>query len=348
MLLFYNTIHLCENYIDKPGVKLLDSHRKIISSNNSMFYDRSETVSIPVNVKNIFPIPSIPKTFNKSYDDICNETVESLISKNKKIKILWSGGIDSTLILVCFLRAGYKDQIEVLLSSESIAENYSFYRNHLLGKVKMSPAYDLKKVYDENSILLGGEYNDQLLGSNLLPLFLKYYDPADLFNKFDKDKLRKIFSSKQENNVDSWIQLYLETTSAAPVPIETNLDFHWWINFCCKWQGLYFRLVSYFECPVNFENYQHFFQNNDFQIWAMLNHSQHFDKWKDYKSLCKKIIWDFDKDDFYRDNKIKAESLTFLAQKNSFSNYIDEQGNYLQTITDREFILENSLSRQQL
>lgn len=343
MILFYNTRHFCKNYRNIPGTDLIDDHRILISSNNSMFYDRSETINIPIKIKNQFPIPSIPTNFNKTYDDICEETAIKIIDKskkqNKKIRVMWSGGIDSTLIVVSFLKLGAYDQLEVLLSYESILENLDFYKNHLLGKVKMLPANRMKFLYTNDSILVGGEYNDQLLGSNLLPIFFKYYTSEDLFSSLNLDKISKTFQPNKNKN--RWLDIYLEIIKHSPVDIKTNLDFHWYINFCCKWQGLYYRLASYFDMETDFENYLHFFQSEDFQIWSMLNHQQNFSCWEDYKKISKIIIRNFDKNDNYYNKKIKLESLTFLAQKNSFCNYIDDRGNKLEILSD-EHIDKNS------
>ena len=338
MLLFYNTPDLCDRYKHIAGVDLINNHRKIIGSNNSMFFDRTETFKLPIALKNQFPIPKIDHNFTKTYEDICDQTASEIINKavnsNKKIRILWSGGIDSTLILITFLKQGQRDILEVGLSIESIAENYDFYKNHLLGRVKLIPATDLKSLASSDCVLVGGEYNDQLLGSNLLPTFVRYYDVNDLHNTFNLDKLKKVFSSRYTINVDTWIDIYLSIAEKSPIQIKTNLDFHWWINFSCKWQGLYYRLASYFPESYDLENYCHFFQTEDFQQWSLLNHSQEFNRWEDYKKICKDLIWQFDKNDEYRNKKTKLESLTFLAQKNVFCNYIDEHGRHHRDLPD--------------
>lgn len=325
MLLFFNTVHLCENYSHIEEIEMLNLHRRIISSNNSMFYDRSETVVSPVKVENKFKIPNLNSSFDLSYEEVCNITAKNFLDTGKKLRVMWSGGIDSTLILVSLFKLGITDQLEIALNIDSISENQEFYYNHILGKFKIIPSTDIKSLFSKDHILIGGEYNDQLLGSNLLPLFSKYYDTDELFKKLSRDKIYKIFSSKLENKkiVDRWIDIYLKTIQGSPVPIETNLDFHWWINFCCKWQGLYFRLASYTDLKTDLDNYHHFFQNDLFQQWALINHNQKFYDWKDYKRICKEIIYRYDKNKNYLDNKIKSESLTFMAQKNSFYNFID-------------------------
>lgn len=334
-LSFYNTPDLCKRYSNLNGVELLYDHKELTRTVNGMFHDRTETVNFPLKLKNIFPIPNLPNSFHKTYEEICIETTNTLANKaireNKKIRILWSGGIDSTLILVNFLKLGYDDLLEVAISLESIYENPNFYMNHLIRKnIKLIPATNLKYLSSSDCLLIGGEYNDQLLGSNLIITFEKYFDASELFKPFSKDTLKKVFycdspTIRNKKNIDTWVDAYLEICKKSPVPIESNIDFHWWINFSCKWQGLYYRLSSYFDKTFNLDNYIHFFQTDDFQIWSILNHSQRFNGYQNYKKICRDLIYEYDKNENYRNNKKKIESLFFLAQKNYQFNYIDEK-----------------------
>lgn len=335
LLSFYNTPDLCNRYSHLNGVELLHDHKILTRTINGMFHDRTETVKFPINLANVFPIPNLPQHFDKSYEQICLETAEHLatraIRENKKLRILWSGGIDSTLIVVCFLKLNYNDLLEVAISYESIYENPYFYLNHLIKKkIKLIPATNLKQLCAPEYILIGGEYNDQLLGSNLIITFEKYFDSSELFKPFNKDVLKKIFDCdsdliKNPKNIDAWIDAYSEICKKSPIPIESNLDFHWWINFSCKWQGLYYRLSSYFNKDFNLNDYIHFFQNEDFQIWSILNHSQQFEGYQHYKKICRDLIFEYDGNNHYRDNKKKIESLFFLAQKNHQFNYTDDK-----------------------
>jgi uncharacterized protein YqkB len=52
-----------------------------------------------------------------------------------------------------------------------------------------------------------------------------------------------------------------------------------------------------------------FFGTDDFQIWSMLNHDLKLkDTPQSYKYVMKDIIWDFDKNDSYYDNKVSEPS----------------------------------------
>lgn len=337
-LSFYNTADLCSRYSELNGVELLQDHKQLLRTNNSMFHDRTETVTLPLKIKNLFPIPTMPNRFTKSYEEICAETTmriaDQAIRGSKKIKILWSGGIDSTLIIVNFLKLGFGDLLEVALTLESIHENPEFYMEHLLkGGIKLVPANDLKSLSRPGYIVVGGEYNDQLFGSNLIIAFEKYFDSEELFKPFDRKTLLSVFNCdkdkmRNEKSLDVWIDAYTEICKKSPAPIETNFDFHWWINFSCKWQGLYYRLFSYFDQRFDANDYIQFFLNDDFQLWSIFNIAKRFDGYQNYKRICRDLIFEFDKNKQYKNNKKKIESLFFLAQKNRQFNYICEFNNF--------------------
>ena len=63
--------------------------------------------------------------------------------------------------------------------------------------------------------------------------------------------------------------------------------------------------------------YHHFFSSEEFQKWSMLNHHLKIGKdWTSYKQESKNFIYEFNKDENYRDYKIKSGSLyTLFLQK---------------------------------
>lgn len=65
-----------------------------------------------------------------------------------------------------------------------------------------------------------------------------------------------------------------------------------------------------------FSNYDAFYATPDFQLWSMNNSNQLITKgWANAKSACKDIIYDFNHDAYYRDNKEKQGSLYNVFRK---------------------------------
>jgi hypothetical protein len=82
---------------------------KLIGLNISVV-DRTEHIKMPFNFKlyDGFQIPNIDPNFNMSYEDCCNKRAVEIINLsrrlNKPIRVLYSGGIDSTLTLVSLIK----------------------------------------------------------------------------------------------------------------------------------------------------------------------------------------------------------------------------------------------------
>jgi len=119
--------------------------------------------------------------------------------------------------------------------------------------------------------------------------------------------------------------------SKAPVPIETNFHFLWWINFNLKWQSVFLRTLSYtaernktaLSAAYVDEHFVPFFNTEEFQLWSMNNLDKRMSgDWSTYKWVAKDIIFEFTKDDSYRRNKVKKGSLFFIILRKLAWKYI--------------------------
>lgn len=281
-------------------------------------FDRTETLDAGIE----FEIIDTLKDFSvseKSFSEICAERAEFICQKssteNRKIQILWSGGIDSTLALVSIFKKLEKrddlNRLEILLSKDSIAEYPTFFRDVIEKKLKFilfePPIYDF---LDAEKIIVTGEHGDQVFGSDKAQHFVI---TNQAFRPFEEMLplviARKLGSTK---SVDSIISYLIPQIEKSPVKIETLFDFLWWMNFSLKWQHVSLRMF-YAKEDENFsldENFLHFFSAKDFQNWSISNHDLKIKKtWKSYKFVAKECIFDFHKDKNYLLNKEKEQSL---------------------------------------
>jgi hypothetical protein len=264
---------------------------------------------------------------NKSFDQICNERANEIInSTNGKIKILWSGGIDSTVALISLINKltiiDKIDRLDILLSNESIIEYPTFFEDVIKGKLK----YELIKttIFDHiqsKETIITGEHGDQLFGSDKLKYPIM---TGDAFRPYE-DILefiisRKLGTDKFTNHIIDFIEPVIKQS---PITIVTLYDYLWWLNFSLKWQTVSMRLIYGLErTHADLEtNVFHFFKSNDFQIWSLLNHSSKIkSEWNSYKFIAKEFIYEFHKDDFYLRNKEKEQSLKeVLVSQTDFS-----------------------------
>lgn len=291
--------------------------------------DRTNILEQPIKLSSYSRcrLPIISST-NITYDGCLDERAHELfqLSKtlNKPLGIMWSGGIDSTCVLVSFLRNfsldELKGQIKIITSIEATFENPEFYKKYILPNFEIINGENIPWLFDKSMLLVSGEFNDQLFGSDLIRVYLTNKGKDEINGPFNKDQIFNYINSKVDDPKVSTILIdsIIDSSKLVGVNLEKNNDFFWWYNFCFKWQAVHFRLYALIF-PKFFDNVSeefdrtyvhHFFQTDNFQLWSINNPQvRYITDWKNYKQLAKDSIYAFDKNDKYFINKIKRPSL---------------------------------------
>jgi hypothetical protein len=322
---------------------------------NSTWMDRTGTIRIPIRMKNISPLPAM-RPMKKTLEEICNDRARELLSSAESlsvdIHVMWSGGIDSTLVLVSLLKnatAEQKKHIVVLLTRESIMENPNFYSKYVRGQLQVVSANALPYLIGTKRMLVGGEGNDQLFGPGLFyKKLIEHSSMAALHQSYNRNLFfnfyRKI--SDDEALVNFYLDLVEGLRDKAPIPVTTNADFVWWEKFVIKWQSVKVRqLIA--SSPRNRELvtkewmdtlFPQFFMTDEFQLWSMQNTDKRIkDSWKTHKWPCKDIIFDFTKDADYHDNKTKWGSLAHVFVQMHTYSFVDEHGKLYDSLDPEEY-----------
>jgi asparagine synthetase B (glutamine-hydrolysing) len=297
-----------------------------IFSSKVCFIDRSQIIKTPIRSKSLFPMPQM-RSQKKTYEELCNERARELLARAERMScrmlVFWSGGIDSTTVLVSLLKcasAEQKKNITVLMSDESAAENPVFFREHILGKLAIHPSLLFSYALGGRDLLVSGELNDQLFGAESSRAFLEQFGPRSLHGPFSRDLYEKFFERRLRNKTTArfYVDLFERLKNAAPMPVQTNFDVNWWFSFATKWQSVYFRTLAYTASRSRErvtesylkDHYAPFFNTEEFQLWSMNNLDKRMrDTWESYKWPAKDIIYDYTKDATYRDTKVKHGSL---------------------------------------
>lgn len=306
---------------------------------NAPLVDRCQYIKMPYDFKlfeknTACTVPTDLTGFDLSYEQCSEKRVNELYELSKKIDkpitIFYSGGIDSTFVVASFMKYlspnEFKDRVRVAMTLDSIHENYNFYYNYIRPYATIISSEPIEAKFDKNSIIVSGEHNDQLFGSDLMAKVYKQFDNWDVIAQpYSRGFLVDVFFNKflSVESSNYWFDLMdAQIKNTAPCEIKTNFDFFWWYNFNYKWQSVYFRmlmgapLTSSVTIDDDFLNnyYFHFFSCHDFQKWSMLNHHLKIknNDWSTYKWECKKLIYEFNKDSEYLNNKFKMGSLLNL------------------------------------
>ena len=244
-----------------------------------------------------------PTTLPGSLEECFEKRVGELINNNKKLNLLWSGGIDSTSMLVGFLKhCNDLSQIRILYSTASIKENPFFYL--LLEKNKSIELVDF-----------GG---DTYLTQNFDGLFISADGADDITASLDESFFQEVgyeglhhswkdLFFKKTNNIE-FIDFCEEYFQNSGREINTVLEARWWFYTGCKIQkfprmqqgGLQEHqpfAIGFFDC-YNFEHYTFF---NIDKLIANKNYNS-------YKQFLKDYIYQYDQNKDYHTQKEKENS----------------------------------------
>lgn len=291
----------------------------------------------------IVPIP--PRkgvTLNEAIEDALDQLIEQ--ADGKKLNLLWSGGIDSTLVFCALLSRGLK--FTVLMDENSHLE-YPFLFDKIVNGdygcdyklFSRRGLVDLLKIAeDKDNLFVTGEIGDQLTGSMVTmrypyeerSMLMKDVIEQDLFCKpytiaTEKHQYNPILIPN-ENGTHLAIKYCEDTIYEFLGTNESNTtlsEFLWALNFIFKYMLVMLRLHKvglYFEGEN--KNTFHFFNTEKFQQWAMWNYKENcaYVKDTDYKMPFKEYIYEFTSDPIYRDTKLKEPSL-------KISFYFEEEAN---------------------
>lgn len=225
-----------------------------------------------------------------------------VLSRNKNIKMLWSGGIDSTVILTYLLNhASNLDQIEVYYTPESIAENpeYMEYITQFgVRTVRWDQVWG--NLFAVDDLVITGGHGDGICAQPDSGFYDNYRvwfpRPWQEFLKF--------------RNVDhDDIDLLYNKLSDFPMPIQTLSEFHWWIQNVMTAQYWTCHFKRYNLENISTDSTLPFFDCYVFDQWSqghfkIINHTTPFSLKAEYRQAIN-AYWPNDK---YFKTKTKVNS----------------------------------------
>lgn len=268
----------------------------------SLVFDRTRSLFDLPSIESITPLGTLcqPKAIDQLFFDRAQHIISS--AADKKIMIAWSGGIDSTSVLVEFLKLVPKDKLVILMNESSIAEYPIFYDRYIKGQIETREL----NIYNANviqqsladCILVTGSTFDQTFGDedyiHRTPYFLK--QSLDMF-----------MSNLNSYTYDSYTRLI----SACPRKIESVKDFCWWFCYAVCYQNEQNMWLIEAEDLIPEINVFHFPANQDWNNWSVSTPIEvkypGYD-FRNFKIELKKHIYEFTKDSDYYENKIKMPS----------------------------------------
>ena len=268
-ILFYSPSKLIKIYKNpKYGIFVKEAFKGLMETELISYrpwgcVDRTDTVN-PKDL-NFHIIDPLPKTWdlNKTnkFKDICDKLMSKLLNKtNGKIQIMWSGGIDSTVIVVALLKNASPSQLknsEILLTKNSIKENTDFFKNHIKKQIKYKVFKELKgSLHKKNYLLVTGLFGNFISFSGYI----------------SHDENSHWFDITRETCGTRTAQLLIQQSLKCPIPIKTYRQMGWWVEFSFFWNAEYSLLSVISDFPVqSLYKIIHFYQHRLFQNFSIVH-----------------------------------------------------------------------------
>jgi len=292
---------------------------------------RVGTFTTPWNIpsNSLYKIPEF-KIINDSLEDLLDERALEIYysakKTNKKIAIMWSGGIDSTSVLTAFLKnvpVADKNIITVVCDTNSILENIEFYKKFISNKLTCIHyrTINITEEFLQSYILLHGDPGDCLFGPSISKyqyfvdrglhlepwknhldkmkelLEIPHIDPTSYQPGFGDWYVNKITNNLEETKQSTYL------TSIAEWWFWTYYNFKW--EFSCQRPFAYLRrdFTTKFSDNVIKEFAQNtFFNTEKFQQWAYSNIKKNIPKdFSLHKKEVKMYIYEFTKNlDYFK------------------------------------------------
>lgn len=264
--------------------------------------DRTQTVKMPYKLHVSRPW-IIPSSNNFTFEQCMTDRVKELENLNKKINIFWSGGIDSSAVVVAFLQnCKNMSQLRIIYSTMSMKEN-----PHLFLLLKEFPDLELVEFSGEvylhqnfDGVFVTGDGADDLTAS----LDLSFYEEHGF--EGCQQSWKSLFHQKIPNS--DFIDFCEKHFSQSGREIRTVLEARWWFYTNSKIQKFPAQasnilqphqplVIGFFD----FYQFEHFMFYNTDSIIETPGYSN-------YKKQLKKYIFAFDKNNQYFKNKTKFNS----------------------------------------
>lgn len=344
-ILAVNQNYLCDPTLDPVLSGIDPTDRKMLTYFCTMSADMNSTQIglMPRTGVNMLPfkndilplidavMPEYDAGFDWTWEQVTDQRameLQSLVEQGKELVVFWSGGIDSTCILVAILKNFHRhnlSQVRVACTCHGIIENPVFYHDHILpnfGVVDTNWFVTNEMMQNTQALVVEGFAADTLTMSMTpsLDVCLAVRQGQSLSTSWRKPDaliayLTKVTGCKQFANW--YYERNRESVESVDVPVETYFDFMWWIGFNCEYYS--WPLHSWFFCfqhlDISFVEYQQkclgWYRNDLYQLWAMNNNGPGVKHGTDLGSLKqhpKQYIYDYDHNPWYRQYKTKINS----------------------------------------
>jgi len=301
--------------------------------------------------------PNYTGSFAEASDSKAMEYARRIDENNEKFAIMYSGGLDSTIITTALIKNLTKEQLKnvsICTSVQAVVENPNYWRKFIFGKFKiidsMVNKYDtlLELGYTPVTADDGDCIHGTVLGLNFyhaweqkigerLTADQRAHVRNNLHKLSDKDTHFSVFEDAlveyfQYSNTPWWpvpknsnpdpmfgrklYDKYALNAKTASCPVISLQDFFWWLIFNVKMINCGVRGAMYYndryDMNIAINKIENWYLWPAYQQWSM-NNNNNGQKIGygagTYKKVARDYIFELDQNIWYRDFKLKLESM---------------------------------------
>ena len=293
---------------------LLGDYSGVMNRQQSMIY-RFQTTPLPDS-----------QSHNLTFDQCCLRRAEEIWQQcqDRPVIVFWSGGIDSTALLTALIATNddWQKKLVIYTSHYAVEHEYPWFWDKYLKKLPVcflvNQDFNQAEIYQQDALILTGYCADQLWGNSIL----KQFDHNGLVH-WREFFQQPWFIQKTPAHLKTLVISYIEQqVNLFPRPINTMIDLAWMLVFVHTWDHVCRRPMARIPSLDLLDKLTHFYNTQDFQIWAMNNPQARV--WREYrenKQVAKDFIYRLTKDNHYRIHKCKEQSMTYCCDDESLRSY---------------------------
>ena len=278
----------------------------------------------------------IPTPCEDQFADIMDSVADEFTARYNKIAVAWSGGLDSTGVVVALLRSLGVDnygRLSVFCTDGSIDEAPNFYR--LLQKLGIDVVvdYDLLDAIGTTDcdVITTGCGADSFFASTTLEKSPSLYHMAPIDGiraAWERNNHCSMLTKKQAANIADMFGFY---ASAMGLDVKYFCDIAWLFEFGCRYTNGSEKLHMLLGEQPNCEKCKAFFLHPLFSQWAIgkfyaTRRNNPYIEPTAYKAELRQYIYAFDHDSTYYNTKKKANSLLTMALPRKAINILTNEG----------------------
>ena len=298
------------------------------------------------------------------------EIIKNAKDTGRNIGIMWSGGIDSTVVLVAILKnisEADHELLTVYLSTQSILDNPDFYFKFLSSnkkiKIESSTSLRIDNSFLDKNIILTGDPGDGVFGPStaMYTNFIETKTHLESWKNHYK-MLAQTFEPTIEKHmtlapgIGEWFMKIMSQSlaeSGLSDHVSSVADFYWWTYFNFKWAALctyplHNSILGRHHEGITRDNDKFFAENifyhsTEWQIWTYSNLKKliGLDVFKTHKLEAREYICEFDKNTEYfaRKRKTSTPPPNMKLSKSSLIGHDkDWKPIYIDTKADRQLV----------